>query len=75
MAMGMLVVLSVDAFIESQNSAIAGKKYPEKTPINMARKIHRVRYLSKNLRRGFDGIFNFGFLIVDFRLVSHKLAD
>jgi hypothetical protein len=30
-----------------------GKKYPEKTPINMARKIHRVKYLSRNFKRFF----------------------
>jgi hypothetical protein len=43
MAIGILVVLSGEDFKESQNVAIAGKKYPEKTPINMARKIHKVK--------------------------------
>ena len=43
MAIGILVVLSGEDFSESQNVAIAGKKYPEKTPINMARNIHRVK--------------------------------
>ena len=52
-AMGILVVLSGEDFSESQNVAIDGKKYPEKTPINMARNIHKVRYLSKNLSLGF----------------------
>jgi hypothetical protein len=48
MAIGKFVVLSGADFNDSQNEAIAGKKYPEKTPVNIARKIHRVRYLSKN---------------------------
>jgi hypothetical protein len=52
-AIGMLVVLSGEDFNESQNFAIAGKKYPEKTPINMARNIQRVRYLSRNFNLGF----------------------
>jgi hypothetical protein len=43
MAIGILVVLSGDDFNESQNFAIDGKKNPEKTPINIARKIHNVR--------------------------------
>jgi hypothetical protein len=43
MAMGILVVLSGEDFNESQNAAIAGKKYPENTPINIARNIHKVR--------------------------------
>ena len=33
--------------------AIAGKKYPEKTPINIARNIQRVRYLSKKFKSWF----------------------
>jgi hypothetical protein len=49
----MLVVLSDEVFNESQKEAIPGKKYPEKTPRNIARKIHKVRYLSKNLSLGF----------------------
>src|SRR5665648_405466 len=52
-AIGIFVVLSGEDFSESQNVAIAGKKNPEKTPINIARKIQRVRYLSR--------IFNLGF--------------
>ena len=52
-AIGILVVLSGDDFNEFQNVAIAGKKNPEKTPINIARKIHNVRYLSRNFSRGF----------------------
>jgi hypothetical protein len=55
MAIGILVVLSGEDFSESQNFAIDGKKYPEKTPINMARNIQSVRYLSKN--------FSFGFIL------------
>jgi len=47
------VVLSGDDFIESQNVAIDGKKYPEKTPINIARNIQIVRYLSRNFSLGF----------------------
>ena len=50
-AIGIFVVLSGDDFSESQNVAIPGKKNPEKTPINIARKIQSVRYLSKNLSR------------------------
>jgi hypothetical protein len=46
-------VLSGEDFNESQNAAIAGKKYPERTPINIARKIQRVKYLSKNFNLGF----------------------
>jgi hypothetical protein len=42
-AIGILVVLSGEDFNESQNAAIEGKKYPEKTPINIARNIHNVR--------------------------------
>jgi hypothetical protein len=53
MAIGILVVLSGEDFNESQNDAIAGKKYPEKTPRNIARNIQRVRYLSRNLSLGF----------------------
>jgi hypothetical protein len=56
MAIGILVVLSGEDFSESQKEAMDGKKYPENTPRNMARKIHRVRYLSKNLSRGVEGI-------------------
>jgi hypothetical protein len=52
-AIGMLVVLSGEDFRESQNAAIAGKKNPENTPINIARKIQRVRYLSRNFSLGF----------------------
>ena len=43
MAMGILVVLSGLDFNESQNVAIDGKKYPEKTPMSIARNIHNVR--------------------------------
>jgi hypothetical protein len=53
MAIGILVVLSGEDFNESQNAEIAGKKYPEKTPINIARNIQRVRYLSRNFSLGF----------------------
>ena len=42
--MGMLVVPELS---ESQNNEISGNRYPEKTPANMARNIHNVRYLSK----------------------------
>jgi hypothetical protein len=56
MAMGILVVLLGEDFNESQNAAIPGKRNPEKTPINIARKIQRVRYLSRN--------FNLGFIVV-----------
>jgi hypothetical protein len=48
MASGMLVVLSGDDLSDSQKSATSGKKYPERTPIAIARKIHNVRNLSKN---------------------------
>jgi len=41
-------VLPGDDFKDSQKSAMAGKKYPDKTPIAIARNIHRVRYLSRN---------------------------
>jgi hypothetical protein len=53
MAIGILVVLSGEDFKESQNFAIAGKKYPRETPINIARNIQSVRYLSKNFNLGF----------------------
>ena len=53
MAIGILVVLSGEDFSDSQNAAIDGKKYPENTPINIARNIHNVRYLSKKLSLGF----------------------
>lgn len=53
MAMGIFVVLSGLDFNESQNVAIDGKKYPEKTPMNIARNIHNVRYRSKNLSFAF----------------------
>jgi hypothetical protein len=56
MAIGILVVLSGDDFKDSQKAAMEGKKYPEKTPINIARKIHRVKYLSRNLSRVFEGM-------------------
>jgi hypothetical protein len=52
-AIGILVVLSGLDFNEFQNDAIEGKKYPEKTPINIARNIHNVRYRSKNLSFAF----------------------
>jgi hypothetical protein len=51
--MGILVVLSGEDFNESQNVAIDGKKNPENTPINIARKIQSVRYLSRNFNLGF----------------------
>lgn len=53
MAIGILVVLSGDDSNDSQNVAIPGKKYPEKTPVNIARNIQRVRYLSRNFSFGF----------------------
>jgi hypothetical protein len=53
MAIGILVVLSGEDFSESQNAAIAGKKYPDPTPKNIARNIQRVRYLSRNFSLGF----------------------
>jgi hypothetical protein len=53
-AIGIFVVLSGDDFKEFQKSAIEGKKYPETTPVNIARNIHRVRYRSRS--------FNFGFI-------------
>jgi hypothetical protein len=43
MAIGMFVVLSGEDFSESQKAAIAGKKYPDPTPMNIARKIHSVK--------------------------------
>jgi hypothetical protein len=52
-AIGIFVVLSGEDFNESQNAAIAGKKNPEKTPINIARNIQRVKYLSRNFSLGF----------------------
>jgi hypothetical protein len=42
--MGTFVVPTLNLF---QKLTIPGKKYPPKTPINIARKIHRVRYLSR----------------------------
>jgi len=59
MAMGMLVVLPGDSFIESRKEARPGKKYPEKTPANIARKIQTVRYLSVNFNWGDEGIYLF----------------
>jgi hypothetical protein len=59
-AIGMLVVLSGEDFMESQNDAIDGKKNPENTPINIARKIQRVRYLSRN--------FSLGFIVYDLKI-------
>ena len=56
MAIGIFVVLSGDDFKDSQNLAIDGNKYPDNTPINIARNIQRVKYLSRNLRRELDGI-------------------
>jgi hypothetical protein len=53
MAIGMLVVLSGEDLRESQKAAIDGNKYPEKTPINIAKKIHRVTYLSRKLSLDF----------------------
>jgi hypothetical protein len=52
MAIGILVVLSGDDFNDSQNVAIPGKKYPEKTPTNIAINIQRVRNLSRNFSFG-----------------------
>jgi len=43
MAMGRFVVLSGDGFNDSQKPAMAGKKYPDKTPIVMAKNIQSVR--------------------------------
>ena len=50
MAMGMFVV-PLD--ILSMLPEIDGNKYPEATPMAMAKNIQRVKYLSKNLRRFF----------------------
>jgi hypothetical protein len=44
MAMGMFVVPEL---MEFQNVATPGKRYPVKTPENIARKIQTVRYLSR----------------------------
>jgi hypothetical protein len=55
MAIGIFVILSGEDFRESQKEAIPGKKYPDKTPVSIARKIHSVRYLSRILSRGFIG--------------------
>ncbi|MCX6224280.1 MAG: hypothetical protein NTV01_05940 [Bacteroidia bacterium] len=44
MAMGMLVVPEL---IEFQKSATDGEKYPQSTPTSIARKIQRVRNLSR----------------------------
>jgi len=44
MAMGMLVVPEL---MEFQKWTIPGKIYPVITPVNMARNIHKVRYLSR----------------------------
>jgi hypothetical protein len=52
-AIGILVVLSGEDFNESQKTAMDGNKKPEKTPTNIARNIHKVRYRSRNLSRGF----------------------
>lgn len=53
MAIGIFVVLSGEDLSESQNFAIAGKKYPLNTPRNIARKIQRVRYLSSSFSLDF----------------------
>jgi len=41
-------ILVVPELMEFQKSATDGEKYPQRTPISMARKIQRVRYLSRN---------------------------
>jgi hypothetical protein len=46
-------ILVVPDDILLQNPANEGNNHPEITPINIARNIHKVRYLSKNLRRVF----------------------
>jgi hypothetical protein len=56
MAIGILVVLSGENLSESQNFAIPGNKYPESIPINIARKIQRLKYLSRNFNRFCDCI-------------------
>jgi hypothetical protein len=53
MAIGILVVPDDMLF---QNLATLGLIQPAKTPINIARNIHKVRYLSRNFKRFFDGI-------------------
>jgi hypothetical protein len=50
------VVLSGDDFNDSQNCAMDGYKYPDITPINMARNIHKVKYLSRNFKRVVEGM-------------------
>jgi hypothetical protein len=62
--MGMLVVPTLNL---SQNRAVPGTKYPSRTPKAMARKIHRVRYRSRNERRfmipGFNSLLMQNLLI------------
>jgi len=57
MAMGMLVVPDD---IEFQKSAMPGESQPQNTPIAMAKKIHNVRYLSKN--------FSLVFMLIDLKI-------
>jgi len=49
---------------------MAGKKYPENTPAAIARKIHNVRYRSKNFNFGLDGII---FILIR-KYWQHKLS-
>jgi len=44
MAIGIFVVPELNEF---QNPATEGEKYPHNTPTSIARKIQRVRYLSR----------------------------
>jgi hypothetical protein len=46
-------ILVVPEDILPQNFATDGNIHPENIPMNMARNIHNVRYLSRNLRRVF----------------------
>jgi hypothetical protein len=53
MAMGILVVPDERLF---QKSATSGLNQPAITPVNMARKIHRVKYLSRNFNLFCEGM-------------------
>jgi len=54
-----------------QNPAIWGKKCPDSTPINIAVKIHMVRYLSKK-----DSFFLFEAIIhIQMAIKSFRLRD
>jgi len=73
-AIGILVVLSGEDFNDSQNFAIDGNKYPDITPMNMARNIQSVRYLSRNLRRELDGI-DLNLKMKQFIRYAHEIAS